>query len=114
MGPFICNRASQTAGQVTIQLGNEESVSYSFNLNDTKRTRSPICQNDLVDLGKRLTEQLRAGLITPEFCQDILTKLEDIQIDRGDQHSATKGFLRKDTPSSKFLWRIARSIQTEV
>lgn len=112
-GRYYHKRPSYTVGQVSINLGNNESISYGFNLNDVKRGRSPICQKDLVNLAERLGENLKKGHLTNEQCENILTQLETVEIDRGSQNKDS-GFLKKTTAASKFLWNISKRIKCEV
>jgi hypothetical protein len=92
-------RPSYTAGTVALDLGinekgEKETVSYTFNLNK----QNPICKKNLLDLGKRLTEQLKNNRLSPKNCLNLLKQIESIEIDRGDNHSTKRGFVTNKSP----------------
>ncbi|CUI16439.1 hypothetical protein PNK_0814 [Candidatus Protochlamydia naegleriophila] len=91
-GRYIQKRQSYTAGKVSICLGDEE-ISYKFNLNDKNR----ICKKDLLDISKRLADKLNRGIITPAYCQKVISNLETMKMDRNTKKAAI-GLVTKNNP----------------
>ncbi len=92
-GRYIDKRPSYTVGKSAVDLGDEH-VSYDFNLNDKNR----ISKKNLLDLSNRLADKLDKGIITPEYCLQILSNLETLEIDRDKYHQKAVGLIPQNSP----------------
>ncbi|MCE5316852.1 MAG: hypothetical protein LLG04_05755 [Parachlamydia sp.] len=100
-------RESRTQGDLSIDLGNGQGVSYRVHLGQ----KEAIKWDDLMDLRSRLLDRLkdRNNPLCPQECRRILNALEDCVIERGSKHRARVGLIKKDLHIFGDVRRVLRS-----
>lgn len=105
-GRYIQKRGSETVGRIAIDLGDDKStLSLTFNFNK----KEVISRKELKNVYEELSQRLSDERITPEACLAIITRLENLEIDRGSRGRA-KGVIPQNDPFFNELKRRANRL----
>lgn len=103
-------RESRTQGDLSIDLGNGQGVSYRVHLGQ----KEAVKWDDLMDLRNRLLDRLKDPVrpMSPQECRKILNALEDCNIDRGSKHRPRMGLIKKDLHIFGDVRRTVRNLES--
>lgn len=105
-GRYIQKRGSETVGKIAIDLGDDKAaLSLNFNFNK----KDIVSRKELKHVYEVLSERLTDGLLTAKACLAIITRLENLEIDRGSRGRA-KGVISQKDPFFNELKRRANRL----